>query len=179
MSEGTGRMQDVVRWFFVVFGAAVFLAALAAHASTFLGIDPMDEVPGVMWIHLLVFVPFGAGFIFEGGGKRMWSEKYAPRWLSWLMRATFAYALGNFLVFMFVMLLAGGGGPVQEGSKFFMRGKGHSREITEAEFHSYRRWVVRGFSGHWMLFTSAGLVMLVGSARGPMTSHARRVESLD
>jgi hypothetical protein len=73
-----------------------------------------------------------------------------------------AYALVNFAVFI---VLSEGGGPHERDGKYVLQEHGTVlRELSEAEYHQQRAYVVRGFSGHWMLFSSAALVGLVGAA---------------
>jgi hypothetical protein len=152
---------------------AVFVASLAAHVATFLGIDPMETVPGVMGLHFLIFPPFIAGIVYcktAPGGELTGNQVQAaaPRWLPWLTGLCFVYAFVNFGLFM---VLSGGGGPKESGGKYYLSSHGRVvRELTEAEYHQQRAYVVRGFSGHWMLFSSAALLMIVGSRARPESS---------
>jgi hypothetical protein len=160
-------MRLLIAWCWVV--AAVLVVSLVVHASTFLGIDPMERWPGVMLIHVAVFPPFIAAGIFASrttgkqprGQDRVFNS--APRWLRILTGVFFAYAFLNFAAFM---ILAEGGGPEERDGKYYLMSHGRViREITEAEFHQQQAHVVRGFSGHWMLFSCAALTFLVGVAR--------------
>jgi hypothetical protein len=151
------------------FAAAVLLVSLAVHVSTFLGIDPLEKWPGVMLLHLAIFPPFFAAICYAnciGGPKHGRQDrvvKSAPRWLQVLTGVFFAYALVNFAV---VMVLVEGGGPSERDGRYFVTSHGTVfRELTEAEYHQQRAYEVRGFSGHWMLFSSAALMGLVGTAR--------------
>jgi len=69
----------------------------------------------------------------------------APKWMNYMVSVFFAYAMINFVVFMFIA-------PT---------GKQHGPS-TPPE-------VWRGFSGHWMLFYSAALAMLYAAARTDST----------
>jgi hypothetical protein len=87
----------------------------------------------------------------------------APQWLKILTGIFGAYAFLNFVLFI---ILTEGGGPHQEKDKFVLQSHGRViRELTEKEFHQQQAYVVRGFSGHWMLFSSAALMLLVSTAR--------------
>src|SRR4051794_11491369 len=94
--------------------AAVLLLSLAAHVSTFLGIDPMAEWPGVMFLHLAIFPPFIAAICYavRVGGKEAGGQdpviQSAPWWLRVVAGVCFVYALGNFVTFL---VLVEGGGP--------------------------------------------------------------------
>jgi hypothetical protein len=151
------------------FTAAVLLVSLVVHVSTFLGIDPMEECPGVMFIHVAIFPPFIAAICYAnriGGPKQGHQDRVidsAPLWLRILAGVCFAYAFVNFAIFI---VLAEGGVPHERDGKYFLTS--HStvlRELSEAEYHQQQAYVVRGFSGHWMLFSSGALMLLVGAAR--------------
>jgi hypothetical protein len=143
------------------------------HASTFV-IDTMTEWPGVMFIHLAIFPPFIAALVHavrasrhtEGKDPRNLDPKFhmAPRWLVILTVVFFIYALVNFGIFAF--FLTGGGKTFErDGKHFLIRGGAIVRELNDAEYRRHQAYVVRGFSGHWMMFASASLTMLVGAAK--------------
>ena len=149
--------------------AVVLLLSLAAHFSTFLGIDPMEAIPGVMFIHVLIFPPFGAAIYYArktaGSDQAHQTRvmKTSPRWLRLLTTIFGAYAVINFIAFT---VFSEGGVPQKKNGKFMLHSHGRLiREMTEAEYHKHQAYVVRGFSGHWMLFSSAALMMLVGADR--------------
>jgi hypothetical protein len=160
-------MSVLIGWCW--FAAAVLIVSLIVHASTFLGIDPMEEWPGVMLIHLAIFPPFFAAISYANriGGRRQGRQdkvvNSAPRWLQILTGVFFAYAFVNFAIFI---ILVEGGSPHEHDGKYFLNSHGTVvRELSEAEYHRQCAYVVRGFSGHWMLFSSASLMTLVGAAR--------------
>src|SRR5260370_6600612 len=151
------------------FAAALLIVSLVVHTSTFLGIDPMVVWPGIMFIHIAIFPPFIAAIYYSEriGGKEQGRQdrliNSAPLWLRILTGLFFAYALVNFAVFK---VLSEGGGPHERDGKYVLQEHGTVlRELSEAEYHQQRAYVVRGFSGHWMLFSSAALMGLVGAAR--------------
>ena len=150
------------------FAAGVLIVSLLVHVSTFLGIDPMEKWPGVMFIHLAIFPPFIAAIYCANrtaGPKHEAQDRVmscSPRWLKILTGVFFAYALLNFVVFF---VLIEGGSPRERDGKYFLHSHGVIRELSEAEFHQMQAFVVRGFSGHWMLFSCAALMMLVGTVR--------------
>jgi hypothetical protein len=151
------------------FAGIVLVVSLVVHVSTFLGIDPMEKWPGVMFIHLAIFPPFFAAISYAnriGGPKQEREDRVtnsAPRWLRRVAGVFSAYAIVNFVIFLF---LVKGGGPHERDGKFFLMSHGSVlRELSEAEYHQQQAYIVRGFSGHWMLFSSAALMILVGAAR--------------
>jgi hypothetical protein len=150
--------------------SAVFVASLAAHLATFVGIDPLESVPDVMLLHLTMFPPFIAGIVYakksqRGGLTPQQFQAAVPRWLQLLVAVSFVYAMVNFGLFM--ALSAAGAPTKRDGRYFIAHGRAVAHEITEAEFHQQQAYVVRGFSGHWMLFSSAALLMIVGSRARP------------
>ena len=160
------KMPLLIGWCWIA--GAVLIVSFIVHASTFFGSDPMTLWPGVMWIHGAIFPPFVAAIIYARwvGGKNPNHQetisKCAPRWLQKVTFAFFIYALVNFGLFA---VLTEGGGPHEENGKFWITSHGRIlRELSEAEYHRQRACVVRGFSGHWMLFSSAALMLLVGAA---------------
>jgi hypothetical protein len=168
------------------FAAAVLIVSLVVHASTFLGIDPMEEWPGVMFLHLAIFPPFIAAILYAdriGGPKQGRQDRVAssaPRWLQIMTGVFFVYAFVNFAIFL---VLVEGGGPHERDGKYFLTSHGTVlRELSEAEYHQQRAYVVRGFSGHWMLFSGASLMILVGvvrlrrSTRAPAVAFAAPTE---
>jgi hypothetical protein len=150
--------------------ASLLLAlSLAVHLSTFLGVDPMEEIPGVMLLHVLIFIPFVAAALYvkkidaPPRERRQVATRHAPLWLRIMAGVFFAYAIVNFALFI---ALSQGGVPTEEHGKYVLSAHGHViRKLTERELHQQQAGVVRGFSGHWMVFSSAALVMLTGVAR--------------
>ena len=160
-------MPVLIAWCW--FAAVLLIVSLVVHASTFLGIDPLAEWPGVMFIHIAIFPPFIAALYYAQriGGKKQGHQdrvfQSAPLWLRTLTVVCFVYALVNFAVFV---VLVEGGGPHERDGKYFLTSHGTVlRELSEAEYHQQRAYVVRGFSGHWMLFSCGALTFLVGTAK--------------
>jgi hypothetical protein len=146
-------------------------ACLAVHLSTFVGFDPIDRVPGVMFLHLAVMaLAFLSFFLLRARTPRglkaveetsMW--RASPRWMRRACVCAFVYAIINFGLFM---LLSEGGGPQRHGSAFTLESHGKTiRTISEAEFHRQQAYVARGFSGHWIMFTVAFVTFWTGAAR--------------
>jgi hypothetical protein len=149
--------------------AVLLVISLVVHASTFLGVDPIVKWPGVMWMQVAIFAPFVAAIYYArriGGTEQSRGDQVlesAPLWLRILTGLFFAYMFVNFAAFV---ILSEGGSPDERGGKFFLKSHGTVlRELSAAEFHTQQAYVARGFSGHWMLFSSAALTILAGTAR--------------
>jgi len=142
-----------MRIFWMCFAAAVFIASFAAHISTFLGIDPMEQFPHVMLIHILIFPPFIAA-VFSLS-KMQASERHIPRWMKVCGAIVGVYAIVTCVLFV---ILGEGGGPHELNGKFVLMDHGMIvRELTRDEFHRQQAYVVRFFSAGWMLFSSIAL----------------------
>jgi hypothetical protein len=74
-----------------------------------------------------------------------------PLRLRILCVAIFIYNLVNFALFI---KNSQGGGPSVENGKYYLTSHGHIiRELSEQEFYYFRAHELRGFSGHWILFS--------------------------
>jgi hypothetical protein len=74
-----------------------------------------------------------------------------PRYLIVACIAIFVYAMINLALFATKI---SDGSPVEKNGKFFLEQHGKQiREIDQAEFRRLEALEVRGFSGHWMLFS--------------------------
>jgi hypothetical protein len=74
----------------------------------------------------------------------------APRWARYLTKAFFAYAVINFALFF---VLSEGGVPEERDGKYVLHNHGNViRELSEEEYERQNAYVLRGFSGHWMVF---------------------------
>lgn len=156
-----------------IFAAIALLGlvlSVIVHLSTFFGIDPQEIFPPIWLLHLGIFVVFIPGIIAnkrrDSSSKKSLSDQfpYAPRWMIAMTVCLFAYAIINFATFFFLMHE---GQPTrEEDGTFAIKNHGRFvRNISEQEYHRYRGYEVRGFSGHWMLFYSAAAMMLVSATQ--------------
>lgn len=129
----------------------------------------MQSIPGIMLIHVAIFPPFIAAILYGNKVKRVQGRnqqqllKLAPKWMRTLFYVSFAYAFVNFALFF---ILSGGNTPIKQDGKFVLKQHGRLvREISEEEYHRQRAYIVRGFSGHWMMFSAAAMTMLTGVAQ--------------
>jgi hypothetical protein len=150
------------------FTAVVLSVSLVVHALTFLGIDLLETWPGLMLIHIAIFPPFFAAIIYANrtAGTQQGNidpvVNSAPWWLRVLSVVFFVYGIANFAIFI---VLTEGGGPSEREGKYVVMNHGTViRELSEAEYHQHRAYVLRCASGHWMLFSCAALMLFVGVA---------------
>jgi len=131
-----------------------FFLSLFVHLVTFFGIDPAKHVPWVWVLHLGIFVVFVPMVLMQGSSLRkdLWNDLFAavPRWARYAIKGFFAYAVINFALFMF---LSEGGVPGERDGQYVLRNHGQIiRELSESEYERQKAYVMRGFSGHWMVF---------------------------
>ena len=153
----------------------VFLLSAGFHIATF--IPAISVSMQIAWpLHLAALVVFGFmvfslvakqqrqkkepvkgslrfGVRNAGQSKAFLAQEIgsAPRAMRIACVTTFIYAIINFAFFLILME---GGGPEAKKGTFYLETHGQEiREITKEEYHRFRAYEVRGFSGHWMLFS--------------------------
>ena len=139
---------------FFIFSLVGLFSSLFVHLSTFFGIDPSKHVPWVWVLHLGIFVVFFPMVFVQGlkSRKDFWSKIFAaiPRWARYTIKFFFAYTIINFALFFF---LSQGGTPEVRDGKYVLHNHGQViRELSKNEYEWQRAYVIRGFSGHWMVF---------------------------
>src|SRR3954454_15674874 len=92
--------------FWTWFAACVLFVSVSAHLCTYILRDPMESIPGVMFIHVAILPPFFAAISY---GRKIFGKdkdaldrnlKQAPVWLRVVTGFCFAYAIVNFIVFI-------------------------------------------------------------------------------
>ena len=134
---------------------AGFVAALVVHIAALTGIDVEDKFPAVWGLHVGIFVVF-IPFVFSSrktlGPKPTFAQIRAafPIWVVGLGICIFAYMVVNFALFM---LKTEGGNPSIVDGKFVLMNHGALiRELSAAEYSTFKANEVRGFSGHLLVF---------------------------
>jgi len=146
-----------MRIFWASFAAVVLVASLAIHVSTFFGVDPMESIPHVMLLHLLIFPPFIAAIAYLRRVRP--ADLQVPRWMKVCGGVLVVNAVVTGVLFV---ILGEGGGPHQRDGKFFLMEHGMIiRELTRAEFGQQQAYVVRFFSSGWALFSAIALGALI------------------
>ena len=168
----------------VIFLIAVvgLAASMAAHFSTFFGINPQQVFPGVWLLHVLIFVVWIPTVIYSNKVYKKESRKdfwevamgKSPGWMKKLAAVLFAYAFFNF--FMFLVLNKGAGPAEIDGRKVLQSHGNIKRELTDEEYELYQAREVRGFSGHWMVFYATGMTVLYSKLKGDRDKKMRREE---
>src|SRR5262249_21139391 len=152
----------------------------------FFGVNPTHfwvngiPFPAVWCLHFATIVMFVPAVIAKCTDKRNqpseWINEFAPGWMQRAVQAFFVYAIFNFL--FTILYLNECGGPDKLNGELVLQNHGHViRQLTPEEFEKHEAYVVRTFSGHWMLFSSLALMLLVASDRARKASNLERVSA--
>lgn len=151
-----------------VLSAIGLVVSLVIHISLYFDINVQDLPISPFILHIGVFIVFIPSLIFllienndkpdEDGRvnplKTLYKE--SPKYLIGIVSILYIYAILNFILFMGTME----GGPSIRDGKYILSNHGNIiRELSFEEYQLYRRREVKGFSGHWMLFYSAALLL--------------------
>jgi hypothetical protein len=151
---------------------AGFVLSLVVHVSAALGVDVAARFPGVWLLHVGIFVVFLPLVIVlrrDFGAKPSLKQIGAtlPRWLIVVGALIIVYAFANFLAFM---MGSEGGSPGMEDGKYVLLNHGTLiRELTAAEYVRFQANIVRGFSGHWLVFFYLPAAYFLGRKSGSST----------
>ena len=124
---------------FVLLALTGLVLSVVVHGLSLFGV----RVPGggiVWWLHMGIFVIW-IPVVFlskQRSGKRVLDQ--TPRWMKRVLGLLFAYAIGNFVYF------------IATAPK---KGSPEARQQVPSPPQ-----VVRGFTGHWMMFYGAGCAVL-------------------
>lgn len=155
-------------WVFLILALVGLTVSAIAHFSTCMGVDPQDSFPYIWLLHIGIFVVFLPAIAIQSLLPRdqkgnLQPLAFAPRWMQRLTIVAFIYMIVNFVVFI---ILTHAGSPYKENGRYVLRDHGKFvRSITQAQYHRYRAYEVRGFSGHWVFFYLAAVTTLVSGIR--------------
>ena len=143
----------------MIYAACGLVLSLAAHILSMFGVQFGTSLffalhVGIfpLWIPVvLLSMKMTAGASRKDAWNMMLSG--CPRWMRYMTRGFFIYAIVNFAVFF--VLTATGHGPTKQAS-------GDPPAV-----------VLHGFSGHWMAFYSAGLAVLTTAYRRGLSNLQR------
>lgn len=131
-----------------------FFLSLMVHLTTFLGIDPSKRAPFVWGLHVGIFIVFIPMLIYQRSEPKGYNfgafMASMPNLARYAIVGLFVYAVLNFALFF---LLSEGGVPHERDGKYVLDNHGAViRELSEEEYELQKAYIVRGFSGHWMVF---------------------------
>jgi hypothetical protein len=151
----------------ILLSAVGLIISALVHFSTYVGFDPQSDGPAVWLLHIGVFIVFIPA-VWVANIKRQADVRksnqfwpLAPTWMKNLTNLLGLYAGVNFVIFIYlIMVVMGGGTPEKEPGGYVLRNHGTLvRKISEQEYHRYRAYIMRGFSGHWVLFYALAMTM--------------------
>jgi len=123
---------------FIIFAGTGLILSLIVHVLGFFGVVlPIKDA--VFALHMGIFVIWIPVVALNQGRGRNDMFKQGPKWVQRALTCVFVYALASFIYFI-----------ATAPSKKERRSAGKSAPPS----------VVRGFSGHWILFYSVGLAAL-------------------
>jgi hypothetical protein len=123
---------------FIIFAAAGLALSIIVHVLAFFGITlPIKD--GVFALHMGIFIIWIPVVALSKGRNRNDFFKQGPKWMQRALTMVFVYAIGSFIYFI---------ANTPRNEKKSSAGKPAPANV------------VRGFSGHWILFYSAGLAAL-------------------
>lgn len=153
--------------------AAIGLAlSVVVHGAALSGIDVMSRVPYVWGLHVGIFIVFVPAVI---SARRRFARRPPladlrqafPGWIKVFAGVFFAYALVNFYVSFSSM----DGTPAIKAGQYVLENHGRIvRALSSAEYTSLRAQVIRGFSGHWMVFYFFGFAYFAFCRDGGLLS---------
>ncbi|MCK5844135.1 MAG: hypothetical protein KAG97_05460, partial [Victivallales bacterium] len=158
--------------FMLLFAATVFCLSAIVHFSTYVTSGEfISDMDNVGFLHLLIFPPcIAAIFLSKKWGGSSYDNdgddrimRHAPKWMKLICGACFGYALINFVL---CMIFTSGGQPgIDKDDKYVMQNHGRTlKVISKEEYDNAQAIVTRAFSGHWLLFSSAAVMILTGVA---------------
>ncbi len=150
--------------------ACGWIIGLTAHLLSVADIDVTSRVPFIWVLHVGIFVVWLPVVLKLKDDKELKEYKNtsfvnrlnpfsfykiifknAPSWMSVLAIICFYYAIVNFILFI-LDADALGGANIRDG-KYVLENRGKFiRNITEEEYHHAKAAMLRGFSGHWLVF---------------------------
>jgi hypothetical protein len=147
----------------MVYAACGLVLSLAAHLSALVGLQ-LGGTALFFGLHVGIF-PLWIAVVFISmkmmGGTRLTMGRSSafrnamffgcPAWMKYMTNAFFIYAIVNFIIFVMII-------PA---------GSAHSADAPPSS-------VWRGFSGHWMVFYSAGLATVTSAYRRGLSNLERR-----
>ena len=148
-----------------IIGVCATAACLLIHLSTFL--PNLDvSMRQVFYMHFVIIILFGSMVLSTikviKSGKGSYDLQNRIGTFRSMLKAIpipaqlmagffFVYALINFAVFIVLME---GGSPSASDGLYYLHNHGQKiRDLTSAEYRRFLAYEVRGFSGHWIIFS--------------------------
>ena len=159
---------------FAAFALLGLVSSLAVHLAALLGIDLATRFPAVWLLHLSIFVVF-IPFVFQARRvlgprpSRAAIRALCPGWALLLGVFLAGYVALNFALFIHKNE---GGSPLIRDGQFVLQAHGRFiRTLTAEEYQAQQVNILRGFSGHWLIFYYVPLVYFMACGRSGATGR--------
>ncbi len=160
-------MKNLKLGLFTLSAIGLFLSLLV-HIPLFIGLNTQDSFINPFILHAGIFIVFIPSlFIFLTENKEKTDKEgrvnpmktlydESPKLLLGIVSIMYFYAIINFVIFIMTM----NGSPSNHDGKYILNSHGTIiKELSYEEYKYYRRLEIKGFSGHWMLFYAAALLL--------------------
>ena len=161
-SQNINKLNDIL----CIAAAIGLILGLIVHVISVLGIYIEDKVPYIWILHIGIFIVWVPAIlklrkqpVLKNPDFRTSLNPYkffktifknAPIPVMIVILIFFAYTNLNFFLFI---KISGGGVPSIINGEYVLQSHGEIiKELTEPEYFKYKANLLRGFSGHWMLF---------------------------
>ena len=149
MAKSKSEWRSISWWAFLGFGVS-----LAVHISTFFDI----YISGIWILHIgLFFVWIPVFLVSQSRGLTSSNffgrSSWIPGWGQGLLILACLYGLINFAN-------APSKQPYEFNGKYMIQRDGTNYEISKQEYNHIQALILRGFSGHWMMFYLASALYL-------------------
>ena len=149
-------LKDKSRRPIAIIGFSLFAVSLLLHLTTFINPSLVNLQFCMPFMHIGMF-PLFFLFVFKAAHLRQaryrfWQRYFEamPKWTKYLLGFFGMYAFVNFALFF---LLSEGATPAISNGMYILQSHGSFvREITASEYLWQQAYILRGFSGHWMIF---------------------------
>jgi hypothetical protein len=143
-------------------GMVGFVSSVVVHGATYFNVNMGKNYPSIWLLHVgaiaLCFpMAISTRSLKKGNKKDVWNRFFEPMpaWTRTIAFGFFGYAILNFMLFFFSS--AGDPTPViRNNGEYTIRttvdGESQFTPISRDEYYERQTKVVRGFSGHWMIF---------------------------
>ncbi len=174
------RIRQMIA-FFTFVAAVCLVLSLLAHGSTFVGVNPIQQMPGFWLLPLVIMMVFFAALAVgqkqinktSKHESRDFVWRYSPSWLQKVVYIFCLYAGFNFF-FTHFSLLEGGLPKRINGERVLASHGKVVRKLTREEYERAEAHVARAVSGHLMPFSSSSLMILIASRRCRRATRAGR-----
>jgi hypothetical protein len=163
--------------FLLILSAIGFLLSAIVSVATIFGINPMETIPSLWWLHVGMIVLFLPMLIFS---KKLFSSPEAiwKQWPLWMKASVIflaVYTLTN--AYIADSMLKGGGPGIIDGQEVLHNHGAVIRKLTHEEYRMYECYETRAFAAWWVLGYGAETLALISIFKRQRSARASAVAS--